>query len=78
MTKTTVYLDPDIALALRQLAAVKGRTQAELIREAIASYTQKGVRPKPRGIGRYRSGRKDVSQRAEELLRGAVRNRRWP
>lgn len=29
-------------------------------------------RPKPKGIGRYRSGRGDVSQRAEEILRHPV------
>ena len=78
MTKTTVYLDPEIALALRQLAAVKGRTQAELIREALATYARKAARPKPKGLGRYRSGRRDVSERADELLRRAVKDRRWP
>jgi hypothetical protein len=39
-----VYLDPEVALALRQFAAVQGRSQAELIRDALAAYTQGTVR----------------------------------
>ena len=35
MRKTTVYLNDDDAEALRQLAATTGRSQAELIRDAI-------------------------------------------
>jgi hypothetical protein len=77
MQKTTVYLEPELALTLRQLAAAQGRSQAELIREAIASYAHKSARPEPKGIGAYRSGRSDVSERAEELLRRAAKARRW-
>jgi len=40
MVRTTVYLDQEIALALRQLAARQGRSQAELIRDALASYVR--------------------------------------
>jgi hypothetical protein len=78
MTKTTVYMDPEVALRLRQLAETQGRPQAELIREALAAYTSRSARLKPKGIGRYHSGRSDVSERAEQLLRRAVRDRRWP
>jgi hypothetical protein len=35
MRKTTVYLNDDEAEALRSLAAATGRSQAELIRDAI-------------------------------------------
>ena len=35
MRKTTVYLNDDEAEALRALAAATGRSQAELIRDAI-------------------------------------------
>ncbi|HYM10926.1 MAG TPA: CopG family transcriptional regulator [Bryobacterales bacterium] len=78
MTKTTVYLDPEVALSLRQLAERQGCSQAELIREALATYVRRSGRLKPKGIGRYHSGRSDVSERAEELLRRAARDRRWP
>jgi hypothetical protein len=35
MRKTTIYLNDDEAEALRSLAAATGRSQAELIRDAI-------------------------------------------
>ena len=78
MVKTTVYFSEETALALRQLASARGRSQAELIREAVAQYVGQATRPQPKGIGAYRSGRPDVSTRAEELLKKAARNHQWP
>ena len=78
MVKTTVYLEADLALALRQLSTAQGRPQAALIREALATYTRRATYPKPKRTSDYRSGRSDVSERAEELIRQAVRERRWP
>jgi hypothetical protein len=77
MVKTTIYMEPEVALTLRQLAAVQGRSQAEIIREAIRAYTKSAGRPRPKGIGAYQSGRSDVSERAEQLMRRAARSRRW-
>jgi len=78
MVKTTIYMEPSVALTLRHLASVQGRSQAEIIREAIESYTSKSVtRPRPKGMGAYDSGRTDVSERAKELMRQAARSRRW-
>jgi hypothetical protein len=77
MVRTTVYLDQEIALALRQLAARRGRSQAELIRDALASYTRRAVRPTPKGIGKYRSGEPDVAQRAKDILGAAAKQGRW-
>ncbi len=78
MVKTTVYLEPETALALQHLANQEGRSQAELIREALQLYTRRVHRPKLKGVGKYRSGRSDISVRAEELLKEAVRNKKWP
>lgn len=78
MIKTTVYFDEETALALRQLANAAGRSQAELIRDAVTRYVDQAARPLPRGIGGYNSGRSDVSTRAEDLLKAAVHERRWP
>ncbi len=75
MVKTTVYLEPETAIALRELARSRGRKQAEVIRDALRIYTQDFRSPKPTGIGAFRSGRSDVSVRAEELLRAAARKR---
>ncbi|HSF19288.1 MAG TPA: CopG family transcriptional regulator [Vicinamibacteria bacterium] len=79
MIRTTVYVDEDVAVAIRHRAAVEGRTQAELIRDALRKYIEEAEipeRPPIMGIGRHRSGRRDVSDRAEELLRRAARRKR--
>jgi len=77
MTKTTVYLDPDLALTLRQLATSEGRAQAELIREALAEYARRRKRPAIPGIGEFDSGRTDTSQKAEQILRRAAGRGKW-
>ncbi|MEE8586662.1 MAG: CopG family transcriptional regulator [Acidobacteriota bacterium] len=76
MVKTTVYLQADTALALRQLAKSRGQSQAELIREALRLFTRTASRPMPKGVGKYRSGRSDISARSEELIGEAIRERR--
>lgn len=40
MRKTTIYLPEDKAEALRRLASITGRSQADLIREGIRRVTQ--------------------------------------
>jgi len=77
MIRTTVYLERDVALALRQLAEAEGRSQADLIRDALARYTRHAVRPAPKGIGKYRSGEPDVAQRAKEILSAAAKRGGW-
>jgi predicted transcriptional regulator len=77
MVKTTVYLDRDVALKFRQLAEVKGRSQAELIREALAQYAIEAARPSIPGAGEFRSGRADTSERAHEILAKASKAGKW-
>jgi predicted transcriptional regulator len=77
MTKTTVYLDADLAVTLRQLATSEGRAQAELIREALAEYTRRRKRPAIPGIGEFDSGHTDTSQKAERILRRAAGRGKW-
>ena len=77
MVRTTVYLSHDTALALRQLAAVQCRSQAELIRDALETYIKRTVRPVPKGICKYRSGEPDVAQRAKEILSAAAQGSGW-
>src|SRR2546429_3133113 len=75
--KTTVYLRAADYRRLKALARATDRTTAELVREAVAEYARRhapGARPKSLGAGR--SGRGDVAERAEELLRGLGRRRR--
>jgi len=74
--KTTVYLEVDDYERLKQLARSQGRTAALLVREAIAEYVARarGLAG-PASIGVGRSGRGDVSERAESLLAGMGRKR---
>lgn len=68
-TKTTVYLDADVYRRLKAIAARRGRHAAELVREAVAEYTLRQVpATRPRSVGAGKSGRDDLSERAEELL----------
>ncbi|HEY8086498.1 MAG TPA: ribbon-helix-helix domain-containing protein [Polyangiaceae bacterium] len=74
--KTTVYLDAKDYERLKEIARAAGRAPAEVVREAVAEYTQRH-RPQrtPRSIGAGHSGRGDVSERAEQLLAGLGRKR---
>lgn len=42
MRKTTVYLNEDEAEGLRRLAAARGESQAELIRESVRRLLREG------------------------------------
>ena len=77
MTKTTVYLDTNLAMTIRQLATIEGRAQAELIREALTEYARRKKRPAIPGLGQFDSGHADTSQKAEQILRRAVGRGKW-
>jgi predicted transcriptional regulator len=70
VAKTTVYLNAADYRKLKALARAQGRTAAELVREAVAQYTRQKLTAKPRSLAAGRSGRGDLSERAEELLAG--------
>ena len=72
--KTTVYLDEVEYERLKRISKAKGRPTAELVREAVAEYTRRNApRAKPRSIGAGSSRRGDLSEKAEDLLRGMGR-----
>ena len=77
MTKTTVYLDSEVALTLRRMAETQKRSQAELIRDALHTYTRSAKQPKIPGIGEFDSGHTDTSERAEQILKRAAKRGRW-
>jgi len=69
--KTTVYLDGAAYRRLKAIARAQGRTAAELVREAVAQYAARATQvARPSSVGAGRSGRSDLSERAEELLAG--------
>jgi Arc/MetJ-type ribon-helix-helix transcriptional regulator len=71
MVKTTVYLPEDLKASLERVAAEKGRSEAELIREAIRVLVGSGAAAKPR-IPLVATGLGDptASERIDELLDG--------
>jgi hypothetical protein len=76
MKKTTIYLDADDYVALKRIAQRAGRAPAALVREAVAEYTVKhaGAR-RAKSVGAFTSRRRDLSERAEELLKGMGRTK---
>ena len=77
MTAITVQLDDDLAALLRRLAASQQRSETDIVREALTAYVQT-ARPLPQGMGKYHSGQGDVSEKAREILRQAVKEGQWP
>jgi len=73
--RTTVYLDRADYERLKVMARARRRPPAALIREAVAEYARRhGGRRLPKSVGAGRSGRGDLSERAEELLAGMGRS----
>lgn len=71
LLKTTVYLDREVYARLKNLARLAGRSPAALIREAVAQYASGGLAARlPASLGAGRSGRRDLAERSEALLRG--------
>lgn len=79
MLPTTLDLDEEVLSILQRLVNIEKRSQTEILREALQCYLQQAHASNPRlpsGIGRYHSGRNDISRRAEELIQQAVRKDR--
>lgn len=69
MKRTTIYLDSDLEARLKQESARRQQPMAEIIRDAIRDKLDaEGPIRSPHG-GRFSSGRSDVAETAEELLR---------
>jgi predicted CopG family antitoxin len=71
MKRTTVFADEEVFRKLREIAKRENSSISEVARKALVAYVS---RRRPRrsrlslvGIGK--SGRKDVAERSEELLR---------
>jgi len=69
LVKTTVYLTESDYERLKAIARRQNRAAAELVRDAVADYARRRApRVKPKSVGAGRSGRGDLSERAEDLL----------
>ena len=67
MKKTTVYLPDELKAALEQ-AAAQGRSEADLVREAVRELTQRLEPPRPR-LPLFSSGDPTLAERVDEELR---------
>lgn len=69
MIKTTVYLPDDLKRALAQVAALEGRSEAELIREAVRLRLSARPCPTPR-LPLVDEGPDDatIAERTDEIL----------
>lgn len=78
MEKTTVYLDEIDYRRLKRVAAKRRVAPASLLREAVAEYVARHDAPatRARSVGAFRSGRGDLAERAESLLKGFGEKRR--
>ncbi len=69
MVKTTVYLEERDAAALRRMAAETGRSQAQIIREAVTRSTQAAEPRRLRSMAAGRGSGAPVARNADEILR---------
>jgi hypothetical protein len=72
MKKTSVYLDEEHVERLRRTAEAEGRSQAEVLRDAIIMYTSRSAQRRPFALtGVAASAGQPVADLPEEeLLRG--------
>ncbi|HEY6581714.1 MAG TPA: CopG family transcriptional regulator [Rubrobacter sp.] len=69
MKKTTVYLTEDLKSALGRIAVQRGRSEAELIREAVRELVRDSEPPRPR-LPLFSSGDPTLAERVDEELAG--------
>ena len=72
MMKTTVYLDERDAAALRRLAAETGRSQADIIREAIGRTTRAVGPRRLRSAAAGRGNGEPVARASDEIVRAEL------
>lgn len=69
MVKTTVYLPDELKRRIGRMAALEGRSEAEIIRSALDAYTASAGRPRPQ-LPLFESGKPDLVDRLDDHLRG--------
>ncbi|MGH8702135.1 MAG: CopG family transcriptional regulator [Burkholderiales bacterium] len=67
MQKTTVYIPKEVKRALGRVAAARGVSEAELIREALRALTSKTTAARPR-LPLLKSGKPRLAERVDEAL----------
>ena len=73
MTKTTVYLPDDLKKALARMAAEQRRSEADLLREAVATLTAGAAAPAPR-VPLFRAKGPSIAGAIDKALDGFGRS----
>ncbi len=69
MRRTTIYLPEELKAALERTATAEGRSEAEVVRSALASATAVHAYPPPR-LPLFESGDPTLAERVDEELAG--------
>jgi Arc/MetJ-type ribon-helix-helix transcriptional regulator len=69
MQKTTVYIPDDVKRSLGHVAAARGVSEAELIREALRTLTSQTLPPRPR-VPLFKSGKPRLAEQLDAALEG--------
>jgi hypothetical protein len=69
MTKTTVYLPPDLKRALTRVARQRRCSEAELLREAVSQLVGEADAPAPR-LPLFRSTGQSIAEDIDRALEG--------
>jgi hypothetical protein len=67
MRRTTIYLPDELKAALERAAAAQGKSEAEVVRAALASATAEHAYPPPR-VPLFESGDPTLAERVDEEL----------
>lgn len=67
MKKTSIYIEPEVDIALTRRAAAEGTTKAEVIRQALRDAAGASLRVKPQARGVF-TGPADLSAHVDEHL----------
>ncbi|HEU4888856.1 MAG TPA: CopG family transcriptional regulator [Thermoanaerobaculia bacterium] len=71
MKKTTLYLPDDLKEQVEKVARAERRSEADIIREAIATAVERRSPPEPRiPLPGVKLGNRSVAERAAELMDG--------
>jgi plasmid stability protein len=67
MKRTTIYLPDELKAALERTAAAEGKSEAEIVRSALAVATADQAHPRPR-LPLFDSGDPTLAERVDEEL----------
>lgn len=67
MRRTTLYLPDDLKAALERTAAAEGKSEAEIVRSALAVATGGQAHPAPR-LPLFDSGDRELAERVDDVL----------